>query len=135
MYFPRFLYLSVDFYSLYQSKSKSGEHNYDALVNFCKLWKMGEDMRIEVFYHISWLFEFWKNFLCAKTRIYGEMNFLYIVPVKELFSKFFNEILSRLPSRMNFLESQVSWNPLKKINFRHVSTIFPFCQKSKVLLH
>ena len=75
---------------------------------------MGEDMRIEVFYHISWLFEFWKNFRCAKNRIYGEMNFLYIVPVKEFFSKFFNDILSRLSSCMNFLVVSGILEPLEK---------------------
>ena len=95
---------------------------------------MGVDKLLEVFYHNLRLFEFFKNLLCPKNRIQREMNFLYIVPDQEFFSKFFNQILSQFFSRMNFLEVSGISKPRWKNNFRHVSFIFPSCQKPQVLL-
>jgi len=95
---------------------------------------MGVDKLLEVFYHNLWLFEFSKNFLRAKNRIYRKINFLYIVPVQEFFSKLFNEILIQFFSRLNFLGIQRFLEPSLKINLRSASTIFRFRQKSQVLL-
>ena len=91
-------------------------------------------MRSEAFYHHIWLFEFLKIFLRAKNTMQREMNFLYIVPVQEFFSKFFNNILSQIFSCLNFLEIQRFLEPSLKINLRPAYIVFRFRQKSQVLL-